>query len=138
MKNAYNRLYSFVNILKMPSPQEKLCLECQAAFRGRIDKKFCSDTCRIAYNNRLNSHDIGYMRNVNNILRRNRRILMALNPDGTSRVSQHKLASRGFNFNYFTSIDTTKGGAQYFYCYEHGYLPIEKEQCLLVIKKDFN
>jgi hypothetical protein len=138
MINAYNRLYSFVNDYKMPSPQEKLCLECQTAFKGRIDKKFCSDTCRVAYNNRLNSDDINYVRNVNNILRRNRRILMALNPEGKNRVSQDKLKSQGFNFNYFTSTYITKEGARYFYCYEQGYLPLEKEKCLLVIKKDFN
>ena len=44
----------------------------------------------------------------------------------------------GFDFQYFTSTYTTKDGAQYFYCYEQGYLPIEKEFFLLVVKKEFS
>ena len=121
----------------MPKTEEKVCLECGEKIKGRADKKFCSDQCRSAYNNKLNSDETSYMRNVNNILRKNRRILLDLNPDGKNRVSREKLRTKGFDFNYFTSTYTTKEGAQYYYCYEQGYLPIEKDYCLLVIKKDF-
>ena len=119
----------------MVSKKQKLCLECETSIVGRVDKKFCSDSCRIAYNNKLNSDDINYMRNINNILRRNRRILRDLNPEGKSRVYCDRMKALGFNFNYFTSSYVTKDGAQYFYCYEQGYLPLEKDLCLLVIKK---
>lgn len=121
----------------MPSHIERSCLECGAPFRGRIDKKFCSDTCRIAFNNRLNSDDTSYVRNVNNILRKNRRILMSMNPTGKNKVSYQKLKARGFDFHHFTSTYKTREGSQYFYCYEHGYLPIEEDWYLLVIKKEF-
>ena len=33
---------------------EKQCLECGDKIVGRIDKKFCSDGCRNAYNNKVN------------------------------------------------------------------------------------
>lgn len=121
----------------MPSQSSRSCLECGEPFRGRIDKKFCSDTCRIAFNNRLNSNDTSYVRNVNSILRKNRRILMSMNPTGKNKVSYEKLRARGFDFNYFTSTYKTREGAQYYYCYEHGYLPIEKDWFLLVVKKEF-
>jgi len=121
----------------MPSPSERLCLECGAPFRGRIDKKFCSDTCRIAFNNRLNTDDTSYVRNVNNILRKNRRILISMNPTGKNKVRYDKLKASGFDFNHFTSTYKTREGSQYFYCYEHGYLPIEEDWYLLVIKKEF-
>jgi hypothetical protein len=121
----------------MPSQQERLCVECDTPFQGRIDKKFCSDPCRIAFNNRLNSDEINYVRNINNILRKNRRILLDMNPTGKNKVSHEKLNAKGFNFNYFTSTYKTKEGARYFYCYEQGYLPIEKDYYLLVIKKEF-
>lgn len=121
----------------MPSQHERLCLECNAAFRGRIDKKFCSDACRVAFNNRLNSNEISYVRFVNNILRKNRRILMSMNPTGKNKVSHDKLKARGFDFNYFTSTYKTRDGGIYFYCYEQGYLPIERDWYLLVIKKEF-
>lgn len=122
----------------MPSQQERLCVECGTPFRGRIDKKFCADPCRIAFNNRLNSDDISYVRNINNILRKNRRILISMNPTGKNKVSQEKLIAKGFDFNHFTSTYKTREGALYYYCYEHGYLPIEKNHYLLVIKKEFS
>ncbi len=121
----------------MPSQQEKLCLECGDPFKGRIDKKFCSDLCRVSFNNRMNSEDIQYVRNINNILRQNRRILMALNPSGKNKVSHEKLKAKGFNFNFITSLYKTRDGAVYYYCYEQGYLPIENDYYLLVIKKEF-
>jgi hypothetical protein len=121
----------------MTSLQDKTCLECLYPIKGRADKKFCSDLCRTAYNNRLNSARNNLIKNVNNILRRNRRILTELNPDGKKRVSLEKLKARGFNFDYFTSTYRTKAGVQYFYCYDQGYLPIEKDYCLLVVRKDF-
>jgi len=117
--------------------KDKVCVECGITFKGRVDKKFCSDQCRSTHNNRLNSDDTNYMRSVNNTLRKNRRILLELNPEGKNRVSREKLSAKGFDFQLFTSTYTTKEGAQYFYCYEQGYLPIEKGYCLLVVKKEF-
>jgi len=121
----------------MPSQSARSCLECGEPFRGRIDKKFCSDTCRIAFNNRLNSDKTNYVRNVNNILRRNRRILMSMNPTGKCKVTYDKLKSRGFDFNHFTSTYRTRDGSLYYYCYEQGYLAIENDLYLLVVKKEF-
>jgi len=121
----------------MAKSGEKTCLECGESIVGRVDKKFCSDLCRIAYNNKLNSDGTNYVRNVNRILQKNRRILLELNPEGKNRVNGDKLKTLGFDFRYFTSTYTTKEGAQYFYCYDQGYLPIEKNAYLLVIKKDF-
>lgn len=115
----------------------KACLECGEAIKGRQDKKFCSDACRITFNNKIRGDDSNYVRNVNNALRKNRRILLELNPEGKAKVSRDKLAAAGFDFNYFTSIYTTKEGVRYFYCYDQGYLPIEKGYYLLVVKKEF-
>jgi hypothetical protein len=57
----------------------KNCLECNEKIVGREDKKFCSDGCRNAYNNKINKDSTNYMRNVNNKLRKNYRILTELN-----------------------------------------------------------
>ena len=115
----------------------KACLECGDPIKGRADKKFCSDQCRVAYNNRLNSDDTNYVRNVNYTLRKNRRILIELNTTGKTKVSREKLIRNGFDFGYYTNTYKTKDGAIYYYCYEQGYLPIEKEYYLLVVKQDF-
>jgi len=76
------------------------------------------------------------MRNINNILRKNRKILEALNPDETAKASRDKLLKMGFDFRYFTSVYTTKKGTVYYYCYEYGYLPIENDFYFLVKKKE--
>lgn len=115
--------------------EKRTCTECGESFNGRIDKKFCSDLCRNAYNNKLNSDSTNYVRNITNILRKNRRIINELLPEETAKVSQQKLIDKGFNFNYYTNITTTKTGKNYVFCYEFGYLPIEGNYYLLVKRK---
>ncbi len=117
--------------------KQQACKECGNAFQGRADKKFCSDQCRTSYNNRRRRVEHMYIREVNSILKRNRRILLMLNPHGKNKVSIGKLRSRGFNFDYFTSTHKANEDMQYFYCYEQGYLRLEKDQCLLVTKNDY-
>jgi predicted nucleic acid-binding Zn ribbon protein len=115
---------------------QKSCLECGSKIIGRADKKFCSDQCRVTHNNRLNSDETNFMRNVNNVLRKNRRVLIDLNTTGKSRVSRDKLNEKGFDFNIFTSTYITKEGSTYHYCYEQGYLQVDKNWFLLVVKKE--
>jgi len=110
----------------------KQCLECGEKLIGRIDKKFCSDGCRNTYNNRLNKDSKNLIRNVNNRLRKNYRILELLNPNQKTKVSRNKLIEKGFDFNYITSIYTTKAGKVYYFVYDQGYLPLEDEYYALV------
>ncbi len=118
----------------MTKKEEKVCLECGGKITGRSDKKFCSDQCRVAYNNKLNRDETAYMNNVTNILRKNRRVLMELNLSGKTKVNRDKLNDKGFDFNYFTSQYKTKDGSVYNFCYEQGYLPLENNWYLLVVK----
>ena len=116
----------------------KGCSECGESISGRADKKFCSDSCRNAFNNRLNSNETNYVRNINNVLRKNRRILQSFLPEAEiSRCTRSKLLEQGFDFNYFTSTYTNKKGETYFYCYEFGYLALENEYFCLVRKRSF-
>ena len=116
--------------------EKRVCIECSEAFNGRADKKFCSDLCRNAYNNKLNSDTTNYVRNVNNILRKNRRIINEFLPnEETTKVSKQKLLDKGFNFNYHTSITITKTLKSYTFCYEYGYLLLENDYYLLVKRK---
>lgn len=118
----------------MIKKEEKLCPECEGKIVGRVDKKFCSDQCRVSFNNRLNSDETNFVRNVNHALRKNRRILLELNVDGKTRVSRDKLMERGFDFNYFTNQLITREGTVYHFCYEHGYFAMDKNWFLLVKK----
>ena len=113
----------------------KNCLECNEKIVGREDKKFCSDGCRNAYNNKINKDSNNYMRNVNNKLRKNYRILTELNTDGKSKASKSKLLSKGFDFEFFTNILNTKTGNTYYFVYDQGYMTLENDYFMLV-KKD--
>jgi predicted nucleic acid-binding Zn ribbon protein len=113
----------------------KTCLECNEKIVGREDKKFCSDGCRNSYNNKINKDSTNFMRNVNNKLRKNYRILCELNTDGKSRTTRNKLLSKGFDFEFFTSILNTKTGNTYYFIYDQGYRILEDDFYMLV-KKD--
>lgn len=115
--------------------ENKNCLECGTPVKGRIDKKFCNDYCRNAYNNKVNKDSKNLIRNINNRLRKNYKILSELNTTGKTKVTRTKLYDKGFDFNFFTSVYTTKTGNTYFYIYDQGYLPLENETFLL-IKRD--
>lgn len=114
---------------------ERTCLDCGDKLLGRADKKFCNDLCRNNYNNQLNSSSYNLVRNINNILRRNRRIIEELNPTGKTKTNRGKMLVKGFDFDYFTSSFKTQAGARYFFCYEHGYLPLDNDELLLVKSK---
>ncbi len=111
---------------------EKSCPECGEKIIGRTDKKFCSDYCRNAYHNKANKDTTNLIRNTNNQLRKNHRILEELNPNDKTSVPRSKLVSKGFNFELFTSIYTTKTGNQYFFVYDLGYLKLENDFYALV------
>lgn len=112
---------------------EKFCLECGEPIKGRADKKFCDDQCRSNYNNKLNSEVTAGMRNINNVLRKNRKILeSAVYNDGKGRISKSKLTELGFNFKYFTHTYTTQKGTIYKLCYDYGYMPVENDYYVVV------
>ena len=113
----------------------KNCLECNEKLLGREDKKFCSDGCRNAYNNKMNKDSTNLMRNINNKLRKNYRILSDLNPDGKAKTTRTKLLSKGFDFEFLTSVYNTKTGNAYFFVYDQGYRVLEDDYYMLV-KKD--
>ena len=116
----------------------KECPECQEQIKGRADKKFCSDLCRNAFNNKLNSDINNYVRNVNNILRKNRRVLEELIPAETAKATKAKLLQKGFNFSYYTNTYTTKKNATYYFCYEYGYLALDNDFYFLVKRKEYS
>jgi hypothetical protein len=112
---------------------KKQCFYCGEDIKGRIDKKFCDDQCRNSYNNRLNSDASATVRNINNILRKNRRIIESLLPEeGKLKTNIQKLQTAGFNFTYHTHTYTTLKGSVYHFCYEYGYLKLDDNLVMLV------
>ena len=117
---------------------QKTCLSCGKTVRGRSDKKFCDDYCRNNYNNQLKAEDNNYVRNINNTLRKNRRILNDLlsEEEEIIKIPKDRLIQQGFRFKYITHTYTNKKGNTYYFCYDYGYLPLEQEWYLIVRKKE--
>lgn len=112
---------------------DKKCLECGATLLGRIDKKYCCDHCRNTYNNRLNKDSKNLARNINNKLRKNYRILNSFPlKEGKTTTTKMRLMDKGFDFEYITSLYTTKKGSTYYFVYDLGYLPLENEYYMIV------
>ena len=116
------------------------CLECGAVLKGRVDKKFCNDYCRNNFNNRqksIGSHN-SLVRNINNALMKNRKVLESVLPKGdeTAKANKDKLLRLGFHFKYMTHTYTTRTSKIYYYCYDHGYLPLDNDWYLIVRKKE--
>ncbi|MBL1220768.1 DUF2116 family Zn-ribbon domain-containing protein [Chryseobacterium sp. L7] len=108
------------------------CIECGEKIIGRSDKKFCNDACRNAYNNKQNKDSTNLMRNVNNKLRKNYRILLELNTDGKAKIARSRMDSLGFDFDYFTNLKVYKNGSEYRFIYDYGYKFLEDDFILIV------
>lgn len=109
-------------------------MTCHKPLQGRADKKFCTDYCRNAYNNQLNSHENQCIRSINQRLRRNRRILEGiLAPEQRpTKISKKYLLDTGFLFTYFTHTYINRTGKLFYCCYEYGYFRMENEVVLIV------
>lgn len=122
----------------MPAAEQRTCLECGEVLHGRADKKFCNDACRSLFNYSANNTSINFVRNVVNILRRNRRILEELVVEGKPvRAHREKLLLKGFDFNYHTHISKTTTGNTYVFCFEYGYLPLDNDWFTIVLRTEY-
>ncbi len=122
----------------MSEKNDPVCLNCKKVIKGRTDKKFCDDYCRNTYNNQLKATKNNLVRNVNNALGKNRRILESFfkKEEEITKTNKEKLLQKGFQFKYITHIYTNKKGNIYYFCYDLGYLPLENDWYLLVKRNE--
>ena len=112
----------------------RFCRTCDKPLRGRSDKRFCDDSCRNFFYNHQRSPSNNLARRINHMLAKNRKIIADLLPEGKDRITVHrtKLLEQGFNFRYITHLFLSHSRELYYYCYDVGYLPVEKDFCVLV------
>ncbi len=116
-----------------PNILEKKCLECGEKIIGRVDKKYCSDYCRNAYNNKVNKDSKNLIRNINNRLRKNYRVLDSFSlKEGKTKTTRTRLMDKGFDFEFITNLYTTKKGTTYYFVYDLGYLPLDNDYYMIV------
>jgi hypothetical protein len=115
---------------------KKVCLDCGSGIQGRSDKKFCSDYCRNNYHNRKNQISNNYVRKINYVLRKNRRILEKFNQHGLEKVKKSTLLKEGFDFEYITRVVQNGNAPALYLCYDHGYQILENELIELIVRDD--
>ena len=98
------------------------CLYCGKELKGRLDKKFCDAYCRNTYNNETKRPHEQFIREVNMITRRNRRILRHLCPQGKAVVRKEVLDQLKYDYRFFSGIHRTRS-AIYYLCYDYGFAP---------------
>ncbi|MFP4058992.1 MAG: hypothetical protein ACOCYF_01110 [Bacteroidota bacterium] len=107
------------------------CLDCGELLKGRIDKKFCSDACRINFHNQRNRHLNNLFRRVNLQLSRNRRLLDEFYSAGRTMLALDELRNNGFSPKYITHVEKTDHHLLYF-CYDYGYFYIDEDEIAIV------
>ena len=112
---------------------ERVCKDCGAVLRGRLDKKFCSDQCRNNHNNMKYSNANSRIRKINGILRKNRSILENLFPG--KKVHREQLLKMGYDFNYHTDFSTVTTGVMEMYCYDYGIMEHDNGYVSLLTRK---
>jgi len=111
----------------------RVCLDCGEKLRGRSDKNFCSDQCRNNFNNRLNRESNTYVRNIHNLLKKNRKVLQELYESGKTRVHRDALVVSGFSQGFFTHVVEPDSGPVCWYCYEYGFSDLGNDYLMIVM-----
>lgn len=107
--------------------EKKYCPECGEEVIGRADKMFDKDSCRNNFNNRMKKDSTNLMRNTNNGLRKNHKILSDLIPKDRVKVDLKKLVKKGFDFDLITRVEIAKNGITYFWIYDLVYHELEND-----------
>jgi hypothetical protein len=73
------------------------------------------------------------VKEINSILRKNRRILEELIPEeGKIKINTKRLFDKGFNFSYFTHAYNPNSGSSFYFVYEYGYQKLADDFYLLI------
>ncbi|MBX2938482.1 MAG: hypothetical protein KF880_00250 [Ferruginibacter sp.] len=108
------------------------CICCNKPLKGRMDKRFCDDYCRNHFHNAIKSPENNLMRNVNNALTKNRRILKNTyqSTPPPHQVPVEDLMQEGYVFRYHTHFlnEEPKG----YGCYDYGVLLQPPGMCTIV------
>lgn len=111
---------------------ERTCISCSKTLKGRLDKRFCDDYCRNQFHNAIKSPENNLVRNVNNALTKNRRILKNTfkSTPPPHQVHVEDLMQEGYVFRYHTHFlnEATQGYA----CYDYGVLLQPSGFCTIV------
>jgi len=86
------------------------------------------DLCRNNYNNQTQYSSYNLVRNINNSSAATGVIEELIHQ--ANKTTRDKMLVKGFDFEYFTRLYQPRT-ANYHFCYEYGYLPLDGDEILL-------
>lgn len=113
------------------------CRMCKREVYGRSDKLYCSLNCKNSYYAGLEKTTRKRTYVIDQILHRNRNILLRLLGVNKRSIYIHKfeLIKRKFNFKYMTHLTTSKKGTTYCCIYEFVWIELENEEIYIQKQK---
>lgn len=97
--------------------REGKCLECgNKIVYGRKDKKFCCQSCKNHYHNRVNYMALRMRDRVAAAIKENYRVLSWAIDTGRSNVPLNEMTMMGFNSAFYTSCKKTGRHVEYTCC----------------------
>lgn len=119
----------------MPSNKLKTCTECGTEYQGRRGKKYCSETCKATFNNRIARKKRKKQKGKNEVtgdihktLWANRKILKTLlEVERVEEITKEDLLKRNFDFNYITRFSIINNNKTHFFIYDYGYYFLERK-----------
>ncbi|MAJ31809.1 MAG: hypothetical protein CMC18_04030 [Flavobacteriaceae bacterium] len=106
----------------------QFCVQCEQELRGRIDKRFCSDSCRTQYHNEANRTRNQRFNHFHRQLKRNYAILKTFVRKGKSKVHLRELWLLGFDSTKVTGVKLAKTEKIIFELYDLTYRISDKNQ----------
>lgn len=116
---------------------KRCCKICKSPLKGRSDKTFCGATCKAYYHNKLKTLTNQATLNTDQILHRNRSILLEVLGKNRSQIKVPKsvLEHKNFKFNYLTGFYENAQNKRYHIVYDFAWMDFKTGEVLIVRRK---
>ena len=112
-----------------------LCMHCGKSVKGRADKRFCSVICKNNYNYKNRAVTKSDVKTIDDLLHRNRIILMTLMGDSKKETFDKLILTRAkFHFELHTGHYINKEGKTYWIVYDYAWMDFSDQKVLVVRK----
>lgn len=111
----------------------RICKMCQKILVGRSDKIFCGVKCKSSYNIKLRQVTNKATFQIDNILHRNRSILLEIcgKHKVQIKIKRDALNAKKFNYIYHTHIHINKQGKTIYYVYDFSWMIFSDQEVLI-------
>jgi len=115
----------------------KKCKICKKELKGRSDKIFCSSSCKNYYHKSLRRVTNVVAFEIDNILHRNRSILLEIIGKHKTQIKVLRLIldKKKFNYKYHTHMNVNSKGKTFNWVYDLAWMEFSNDEVLIVRKR---